>query len=220
MRLVSRMLASVPVLALLVMAGCSSVPGTAAPPVAQDMAAAAPVSRAAQTAEAPVRTDAVSRLAAEILALGPDVDPQEAARAAQIAYRHSAALSREYQITDGPIIHNIKVNMGVKPRGLCWHWAQDMEERLRAESFRTLQMHRAIANFDQPLQLEHSTAIISRRGDDMHAGIVLDPWRKGGRLTWMRAAEDKRYDWHPRDEVLALKTARQRASPSTAGSEG
>jgi hypothetical protein len=68
--------------------------------------------------------------------------------------------------------------MGLKPRGLCWHWARDIEARLKQENFQTLELHRAVANSDNVFRLEHSTAVISRRGDTFAQGIVLDPWRK------------------------------------------
>ncbi|RKF12939.1 hypothetical protein D6850_15665 [Roseovarius spongiae] len=146
----------------------------------------------------------IAALAAEIRGLGPEVDPEEAQRAARIAYGHTFTLAKQYQITDGPLIHNTKVNMGTKPRGLCWHWAHDMEKRLKQERFQTLDLHRAIAN-SQNWRLEHSTAIISARGDDFTDGIVLDPWRKGGVLTWMPVRDDTRYGWEDRRLVLERK---------------
>lgn len=144
----------------------------------------------------------IAALEAGILALGPDVDPEEARRAAQIAYDYTRQLAIEYEITDAPLIHNTKVNMGWKPRGLCWHWAEDMETRLNAEGFETLQMHRAIANADNEFRIDHSTAIISARGDAFDEGVVLDPWRKGGVLFWAPLVEDDRYDWVERSMVL------------------
>jgi hypothetical protein len=156
----------------------------------------------------PPKAGEVNRLAAAIRGLGPDVAPEEAMRAATLAYAHTQTLAREYEITDPPIIHNTKVNLGLKPRGLCWHWARDIEDRLKAEEFRTLEMHRAIADPDNVFRLEHSTAIISARGDPFDAGIVLDPWRKGGQLTWIPVAEDSMYDWEARNEVLARKLER------------
>lgn len=156
----------------------------------------------------PPQSGEVSRLAAAIRALGPDVATEEAARAARVAYAETARLARAYQITDPPIIHNTKVNMGLKPRGLCWHWAHDLEERLQAEGFETLEMHRAIADPDTVFRLEHSTAIISARGDPFDAGLVLDPWRKGGQMTWLPVTEDDSYDWEPRTAVMARKLER------------
>ena len=173
------------------------------------MLAGAMLLLAACAAPPPPQPEEVSRLAAAIRGLGPEVDPEEAERAAKMAYRHTHDLALEYQITDPPIVHNTKVNMGLKPRGLCWHWARDMEDRLKAEDFQTLDLHRAVANSDNAFRLEHSTAIISARGDAYDEGIVLDPWRKGGRLTWAGVREDASYDWQPRDEVVARKLERK-----------
>lgn len=147
----------------------------------------------------------IGALAAEIVALGPDVDPEEARRAARISYSYSRELAIRYQIVDPPLIHNTKVNMGLKPRGLCWHWAEDMEARLKAENFRTLTLYRAIANADNPYRIDHSTAIIAAKGEGMYEGIVLDPWRTGGYLFWDQVTDDTRYNWVPREQVLDAK---------------
>ncbi|SDW63982.1 hypothetical protein SAMN05444358_1011382 [Ruegeria halocynthiae] len=153
--------------------------------------------------------DEVQRLSDEIQSLGPDIDPQEADRAARIAYAYTAQLAQEYEITDPPLIHNAKVNKGLRPRGLCWHWAEDIERRLNQEQFRTLEMHRAIANADNPFRIDHSTAIISRKGETMYDGVVLDPWRYGGVLYWSPLVEDTRYDWVPREVVLEKRRQEQ-----------
>ncbi|MEM9425954.1 MAG: hypothetical protein AAGA06_04560 [Pseudomonadota bacterium] len=139
-----------------------------------------------------------------ILAMRDDIDPAEASRAAAIAFAHTRDLSIQYQITDPPLVHNTKVNMGLKPRGLCWHWAEDIEKRLDAEGFETLEMHRAIAE-GRGIRIDHSTAIISARGDGYRQGVVLDPWRTGGALVFIPVVEDTRYNWEAREVVLGRR---------------
>ncbi len=175
------------VLAFLIIAGCTSVPANGPPQASQAQ---------------------INELARAIQALGPNVDPAEAARAADIAFNYPLQLAREYQITDSPLIHNIKVNRGRRPRGLCWHWAQDMETRLAQEQFVTLDLHRAIGNSEVALRIDHSTVIVSAKGDAMNDGLVLDPWRNAGRLFWGNPLEDTKYEWISRAEVFALKAAR------------
>ena len=148
----------------------------------------------------------VAELSAMIQALGPEVD-EEADRAARIAFSYTRDLAIAYEITDSPLVHNTKVNMGLKPRGLCWHWAEDMERRLDAEGFQTLDMHRAIANADNSFRIDHSTAIIARKGDGFRQGVVLDPWRKGGILTYVPTLEDREYHWEAQSVVHARKRA-------------
>lgn len=146
----------------------------------------------------------IAALTQAFLDLGPGVDPDEAARAARVVYTYVDQLVVEYEIEDPPLVHNTKVNFGEKPRGLCWHWAHDLDIRLQMERFRTLQIHRAIANYNN-LRLEHSATILGRRGDPMEESIVLDPWRNGGELFWEIVRKDTRYNWTPRAEVFAYK---------------
>ncbi|MRH21978.1 hypothetical protein GH815_13340 [Rhodovulum strictum] len=155
----------------------------------------------------PAAPEEVTALARTIQDLGPGIDPAEAARAAEIAHAHARQLARDYRVTDPPLVHNTKVNMGLRDRGLCYQWAEDMEARLGEEGFRTLQLHRAISPGDRLFRIDHSTVILSRRGDPMEAGVVLDPWRSGGELFWSRTTEDPKYAWRPRAEVLAEKAA-------------
>ncbi|MBO9446550.1 hypothetical protein [Ruegeria sp. R14_0] len=174
---------------------------------------------AACSAPPPQTGDEVQRLATQIRSLGPDIDPKEADRAARIAYSYTAQLVQEYEITDPPLIHNAKVNKGLRPRGLCWHWAEDIERRLKQENFQTLELHRAIANADNSFRIDHSTAIVSRKGDTMYQGVILDPWRYGGVLYWSPLVDDTRYEWVPRDVVLEKRrleqVARMNLQPGT-----
>ena len=149
------------------------------------------------TASAPRSASDIAELTQAFINLGPEVDPNEAARAARAGYTYVDQLKIEYQITGSALAHNTKVNMGIAPRGLCWHWAHDLDARLMRERFRTLQIHRAIANHNN-LRLEHSTTMLGRRGDPMYRAIVLDPWRLAGTLFWEIAANDTRYDWTDR----------------------
>lgn len=147
----------------------------------------------------------IAGLTQALISLDPVVDPAEAARAAEIAYTYSLVLRQEYNVTDGALLHNAKVNQGLRPRGLCWHWADDLQTRLRQEGFQTLDMHRAIANHDTIL-IEHSTVVMSAKSGKMREGIVLDPWRYGGYLFWSPVLEDKRYNWEERHVVQAGRT--------------
>ena len=173
-------------LALLSLSGCGTTPARHGPPSESEVAS----------------------LESMILALGPGVSAEEAGRAARVALQHSRELAVSYRITGSPLWHNTQVNLGIKERGLCWHWAEDMEARLLAERLETLEVHRAIANAFNPFRIEHSTAVISRKGDGFERGIVLDPWRLGGTLTFVPVLEDLEYKWEEQKEVLAKKRQR------------
>ena len=140
-----------------------------------------------------------------ILSLGNEVHPGEARRAARAALEYSRQLAREYDVTDSAIVHNLKVNLGLKQRGLCIDWTSDLMARLRQENFASLDLHWAIANYESAFSLEHSSVVISARGDPLEHGLILDPWRYSGDLYWALTTQDPGYQWKPQEEIHALK---------------
>ena len=158
-----------------------------------------------------VEQQRIAELNLAIRSLSDDIDPQEANRAARIAIEYTRQLAQEYEISSSPITHNFLVNVGAKPRGLCVDWTSDLLARLRQERFSSLQLHWGIANYQNAFRLEHSTVIISARGDSMNHGLVLDPWRYGGQLFWAPTLKDPAYRWYPQAEIHALKREQQTA---------
>ena len=156
----------------------------------------------------------IDELQQAILSLGEDIDRDEARRAATIAIEYPLELAQAYEITDSPLMHNMLVNLGIKPRGLCIDWTWDLITRLREERFRSLELHWGIANYGRMFLIEHSTAIISARGQTLRQGLVLDPWRNGGNLFWSKTDEDPSYQWHPQAEILADKRERKALADS------
>lgn len=144
--------------------------------------------------------NSVDKLAVEIQRLGPSVNPEEAERAARIAHDYSLQLAQEYNVTDSAIVHNAKIYQGYRERGLCNHWTEDLNRRLKQEGFRTLTLHWAVSP-PTDFRIIHHSVIISKRGDTLDDGIILDPWRYSGPLFWSKPQDDKRYDWRPRMEV-------------------
>lgn len=151
----------------------------------------------------------IDELNRAILSLGSEVHRGEARRAARTALEYSRQLAREYEVTDSALVHNIKVNLGLKERGLCIDWTSDLMARLRQENFSSLDLHWAIANYESAFRLEHSTVVISARGESLDRGLVLDPWRFSGDLYWAKATQDPGYYWKPQAEIHALKRQRE-----------
>jgi len=129
-----------------------------------------------------------------LLNLDPGVDPEEARAAARTAVFYSLELANRYELTRPPLIHNTLVNAGLKPRGLCIHWAGDLLEKLRSLKLKTLEYHWGVANKHALLRIEHSTVVVCARGRPFEEGLVLDPWRNSGRLFFSPVLEDD-YTW-------------------------
>jgi hypothetical protein len=89
-------------------------------------------------------------------------------------------------------VQNVLVNAGLKQRGLCFHWAEDLSARLEALNLRTLEVHRGVARLET--RREHSSVVLTARSQPFPEGIVLDAWRHSGRLYWNYVTADK-YPW-------------------------
>ena len=55
-------------------------------------------------------------------------------------------------------------------------------------------------------RIGHSTLIISAKGDKYTSGIVLDPWRYGGKVFWSATKADPQYVWLLETEVLGSQS--------------
>jgi hypothetical protein len=141
----------------------------------------------------------VVALSSGLLALDQSVNPAEAERVAVTALITSQALARDYRIVRPAWWHNALVNLRLKRRGLCCHWAEDMYRALRDLEVRSLEFHWGVARRGN-LFREHNAVIAVERGGRWQDGLVLDPWRDSGRLVWAPARDD-RYPWtlHPAD---------------------
>ena len=133
-----------------------------------------------------------TNLAHDLRALGPEVDVWEARSLAETACASSVELAVQYRATRPAWFHNMLVNAGLRPRGLCYHWANDLGERLATVPMQTLEIHYVVARRATPR--EHHALVITRRGAPFTEGLVLDAWRRSGELTWMLVTADH-YPW-------------------------
>jgi hypothetical protein len=115
--------------------------------------------------------------------------------AAETAQTYSLDLARQYRVVRPAIFHNVLVNLGVRKRGLCFQWADDLTAKLQSLNLRTLQLHRGVARLDT--RREHSSVVLTAPGQAFDEGVVLDAWRHSGRLFW----GDVRQDHYPWKEV-------------------
>jgi hypothetical protein len=143
--------------------------------------------------DADLYRDRIKKLEHELIALSAKIDETEAQILAETAVRESAVLAEEYQLVRPALAHNLMVVLGIKERGLCYHWTQDLMKRLEALDLKSFQLHWGVAYRGSDLR-EHNCVVVTARWQDFHNGLVLDPWRKSGNLHWARVAED-RYPW-------------------------
>ena len=131
-------------------------------------------------------------------------DPAEARILAREAVRYSLKLRRRYRAGDLPRWHNLLVNAGIRKRGLCWHWADDLYRHLRSYSFRSLRILPVGANVGSYWREHNALGVFPVSGAPLpRRGILLDPWRGGGRLYFVPLDRDPDYSWRVRWERLS-----------------
>lgn len=135
-------------------------------------------------------------LAAKILALSPAIEAQDANRVATCAYRTARQLTVEYSIVGPAVFHNFLINVGLKKRGLCYQWAQDLIARLDALPLHSLELRWGVAH--RGGLREHNCVVLTAHGQPFAEGIVLDCWRNAGRLYYGPVKGD-RYPWEEED---------------------
>lgn len=124
--------------------------------------------------------------------LSPTIAPAEATLAADTACSYALELAKEYRVVRPAIFHNVLVNLGLRQRGLCFQWADDLSAKLLSLHLRTLLVRRGAARLDT--RREHSSVVLTALGQPFEDGIVLDAWRHSGRLYWGGVKTDK-YPW-------------------------
>ena len=135
----------------------------------------------------------IEALRKAIMTLGPNIQASEANFVAREAVLHPKVLANRYKLMSPPLLHNVLVNYGKRPRGLCWQWTHDMGKQIN-RPMKSLQFFHGVA-FRRNYWKEHSTLVVAAIGKGVPEGIVLDPWRDSGVLFWSHVKDDKKYPW-------------------------
>jgi hypothetical protein len=135
----------------------------------------------------------VAALQVELATLNQQANLIEARQVAETAITYSYQLAEEYQLVRPAVLHNVLIRVGLKDRGLCYHWTEDLLKQLQSLELRTYQLYWGVAHRGSELR-EHNSVVITARGQAFKKGMVLDPWRNSGDLYWALIKTD-RYPW-------------------------
>jgi hypothetical protein len=137
-------------------------------------------------ADARIYREKLKQLEQVLVALSETVDKTEAMMVAETAVE-------EYQLVRPAVAHNLLIALGLKDRGLCYHWTEDLMKRLQALDLKSLRLYWGVAHRGSELR-EHNCVVVSAKEQGFFKGIVLDPWRNSGNLFWARVTQDD-YPW-------------------------
>jgi len=143
--------------------------------------------------EQPVqRTARAEQLTREIMVLSPAIKWQEAHDFATTAVETSALLGKKYDVALRPWLHNASILVGLKSRGLCYQYADDLYDSLKLVGNEHLQMHFVAANWGR--LDEHHALTVTVKDAPWDSGLLLDAWRRNGNLYFVPLKSDS-YAW-------------------------
>jgi hypothetical protein len=134
----------------------------------------------------------IKDLAKALTGLAPDVDPAEAEALSHTAHTTARRLKKEYRVVLNPEFTVFLYNVGLRKRGWCGHWAQDIGAELKKLKTKTLVLHwgEAYPNTSS----ENNALVVTARNQRFEDGILLDGWRRAGRLFWCPVKKDDEYE--------------------------
>lgn len=134
----------------------------------------------------------IKDLAKALTALAHDVDPAEAQALSVTAHTKARSLKKEYRVAVNPEFTVFLYNIGMRKRGWCGHWAQDIGAELKELKCKTLVLHwgEAYPNTSS----ENNALVVTARNQPFKDGILLDGWRRAGRLFWCLVVKDDEYE--------------------------
>ena len=135
-------------------------------------------------------------LANQLARLSRRVDPNEAKLLAECAYATVAQLRQEYRPFGTPIFNNFLVYHGLKKRGYCFQWSEDLLLALDKLKLKTLELHWGDTYRDT--WRENNCLVVTAKGQAFDRGMILECWRHFGHLRWNLVPSDQdRYYENP-----------------------
>jgi hypothetical protein len=134
----------------------------------------------------------IKDLSKALAGLSSDVDPKEAELVSVTAHMTARKLARDYHVVLNPEFQAFLVNVGARKRGWCGHWAADIGARLKELKPKTLVLHWGVA-YDHTSS-ENNCLVVTARNQPFRDGIILDGWRRAGRLFWCPVIKDDEYE--------------------------
>ena len=128
-------------------------------------------------------------LANQFAGLSPRVDRTEAKLLADCAFGTVSQLRRQYRMFGTPIFNNFLIYHGLKKRGYCYQWSEDLLVALDALKLKSLELHWGEANPGN--WRENNCLVVTAQGQPFNHGIVLDCWKHFGHLRWNPVLSDE-----------------------------
>ncbi len=137
--------------------------------------------------------DSVQKLSREIASLSPTIDKKEALDIALFSTSYTKRLANSYHLVGFPKFQNFLINIGIKKKGYCYNYANDLASALLHRGYKTVSIYRAAHK--RFTYFEHNCVVITPK-ERNDIGVILDGWRHAGTLYFDYMKSDrKHYNW-------------------------
>lgn len=140
-----------------------------------------------------VRETQIIHLSKLLHTLAKDVKEREAMALSKDIFFKTQALTKEFSLISPPFLHNFLVNIGLRKKGLCYHWSDALYVHLNGR-YPSFEFHFMGANIGE-YWFEHNVLVIVAKDGNVEEGIIIDPWRGSGNLYFSKARDDEKYIW-------------------------
>jgi hypothetical protein len=149
------------------------------------------------------------KLADQLASLSPRVNRDEANLLADCAFVTVSKLRREYRMFGTPIFNNFLIYHGLRKRGYCYQWSEDLLVALDKLNLQSLDLR--WGEYDPNTWRENNCIVVTAKGQPFNRGIMLECWRHLGHLYFGLVASD----WETYVENSAYaRRVRERAAGS------
>jgi hypothetical protein len=128
------------------------------------------------------------KLADELASLSPRVNRDEAKLLADCAFATVTKLRREYRMFGTPIFNNFLIYHGLRKRGYCYQWSEDLLIAIDALRLKSLELH--WGEHDPNTWRENNCIVVTAKGQPFKRGIMLECWRHLGHLYFGPVVSD------------------------------
>lgn len=149
----------------------------------------------------------------QLTALSPRVNPEEAKLLAQCAFATVSKLRREYRMFGTPIFNNFLIYHGIRKRGYCFQWSEDLLVALDKLKLTSLELH--WGEYDPRTWRENNCIVVTAKGQPFQRGIMLECWRHLGHLYYGPVAGD--YEHYVENSAYARFVLDRSAAPNSSG---
>ena len=146
----------------------------------------------------------ITQLSQLLQSLDKNVPSGEATILSEDIFYKTAMLTEEFQLTSPSWFHNVLVNVGLREKGLCYHWSDALYVHLLQKRYPHFEFHLVGANIGEYF-FEHNALVLVAKGGSIKNGILIDPWRDSGKLYFSRISDDAEYQWKHREERGCLR---------------